>query len=50
MGNSQDLNLASTSIDRIDDPKAADTLLPESFKFTEQRFTMFRIGGDRTNS
>lgn len=44
-----DTDHAHLSVDRIDNPKAADTVLPQPLEFAEQRHATFGLCGNRTD-
>jgi len=44
MANRHDSDYAGLAVDAVDDPEAADTILPQPFEFAEQWLAAFGIG------
>lgn len=49
MADRHEANRRCLAVDSINDAKAANSELSQSFEFTTERYSTFRIGGDRAD-
>jgi len=49
MADGHEANGSRLAVDRVDDSKAADSILPEAVEFAHERLPALRVGRDCTN-